>query len=243
MQNSLALVEQRNQSMTDRRFAYFQHSSKLIKDIYIFSSFEIDLYERPDSISRNTFNLTSMYFSLQYRPSRKLTLFGSYDARKNVIYYETYRNFIDELLEQETRQGLRFRVNYRPVKYMTLGSSIGYRFQKAQGSNSMNMYHYMTYSRVPGVKASVTASVVQLKNDYLHGVVYGIRMTRDVIKQKVYGQLEVRRVDYVYGDSERFLKQNIVGLDLSWRIRKKLTLSVDCGFLRAGNLYLCASEL
>jgi len=224
MQNSIALVEQRNHSMTDRRFAYFQHSSTLIKNIYVFSSFEVDLYERPDSVSMNSFNFTSMYFSLQYRPSRKLTLFGSYDARKNVIYYETYRNFIDDLLEQETRQGLRFRVNYRPIKYVRLGSSIGYRFQKDQGSNSMNTYHYVTHSRVPWINASVTVTAVQLKNDYLHGIVYGIRMSRDVIKQKVYGQLEFRRVDYVYGNSERALKQNIVGVDLSWRVRKKLSL-------------------
>ncbi len=227
MQNSLALVEQRNRSMTDRRFAYLQHSSSLIKNIYVFSSFEVDLYERPDSVSRSTFKLTSTYVSLQYRPSRKWTLFGSYDARKNVIYYETYRNFIDNLLEQETRQGLRFRVSYRPVKYVTLGSSIGYRFQKDQGSNSMNTYHYITHSRVPWINASVTASAVQLKNDYLHGIVYGVRMSRDVFKQKVYGQLEFRRVDYIYGDSERSLKQNIVGADLSWRLQKTLSLSVN----------------
>lgn len=227
MRNSIAIVEQRNQSMTDRRFAYFQHSSNLIKNISLFSSFEVDLYERPDSVAKSAFNITGAYFSLQYRPSRKWTFFGSYDARKNVIYYETYRNFIDELIEQETRQGLRFRVNYRPVKYVSIGSSAGYRFQKDHGARSMNMQHYITHSRVPGIKASVTASATILENDYLHGLIYGVRISRDVIKQKVYGELEYRRVDYSYGNSELSLKQNIAGVNLSWRVRKKLSLSVD----------------
>ncbi|HLF64092.1 MAG TPA: hypothetical protein VI603_10075 [Saprospiraceae bacterium] len=227
MQTSLAMVEQRNASMTDRRFTYFQHSSTFIKNISVFGSFEVDLYERPDSVARNAFNLTSMYFSLQYRPSRKWTFFGSYDARKNVIYYETYRNFIDELIEQETRQGLRFRINYRPMKYVTIGSSVGYRFQKDQGSNSMNMNHYITHSRVPWIKASVTASAILLENDYLHGFIYGARMSRDVIKQKVFGELEYRKVHYAYGDSGFELQQHIFGLNLSWRIRKKLSLAMD----------------
>lgn len=227
MQNSLAIVEQRNASMTDRRFTYFQHSSTLVKNISIFSSFEVDLYERPDSVAKSAFNLTSMYFSLQFRPSRKLTLFGSYDARKNVIYYETYRNFIDELIEQETRQGLRFRINYRPMKHVTIGSSVGYRFQKDQGSNSMNMNHYITHNRVPWINASVTASATILENDYLHGIVYGVRMSRDLIKQKVFGELEYRRVDYSYGEHGLDLKQHIAGVTLSWRVLKKLSLSVD----------------
>jgi hypothetical protein len=144
-----------------------------------------------------------------------------------VIYYETYKNFIDDLIEQETRQGLRFRINYRPVKYVTLGSSVGYRFQKDHGNNSMNMHHYLTHSRLPWIKASVTASAIMLENDYIKGLIYGVRMSRDLIKQKVFGELEYRRVDYQYGNSELALKQNIAGINLSWRVRKNLSLSVD----------------
>lgn len=227
MTNSFAIVEQRNAGMTDRRFAYLQHSSSLVKNISLFTSFEVDLYARPDSVAENTFSITGAYVSLQFRPSRKFTFFGSYDARKNVIYYETYRNFIDELIEQETRQGLRFRANYRPMKYVTIGSSVGYRFQQAQGSNSMNMYHYISHSRIPWINTSGTISLTTISNDYLSGFVYGIRLSHDLIKQIVYGEIEYRNVDYKYGSSEFSLKQHIAGVNISWRVMKKLTLAVD----------------
>jgi hypothetical protein len=227
IQNSIALVEQRNNHTTDRRFTYVQHSSALTKSISLFASAEFDLYSMVDSVAESKIRFTSTYLSLQYRPSRKLTFYGSYDARNNVIYYETYKNFIDNLIEQETRQGLRFRATYRMVKYVTLGSSIGYRFQKEQGSNSMNMHYYLSHSRVPLIKASVMASAILLSNDYLHGAVYGVRISRDIVKQKVFGELEYRMVDYRYDNSERTLHQDIVGVSLSWRVRKKLSLSVD----------------
>ena len=226
-QSSLAIVEQRNNHTTDRRFAYVQHSGMLSKSISVFASAEFDLYMRVDSVPKDAIHLTSTYLSLQYRPSRKLTLYGSYDARKNVIYYETYQNFIDNLLEQEMRQGLRFRATYRAIKYVTLGSTIGYRFQKAQGSTSMNMQYYLTHSRIPWLKASGTASVIYLKNDYLKGAVYGIRLYRDIIKKKIFGELEYRMVDYRYGLSETTLHQDIFGANISWRIRKKLSLGLD----------------
>jgi hypothetical protein len=227
VQSSIALVEQRNNHVTDRRFAYLQHSSALTKTLSVFDSAEFDLYSMVDSVAENNIRFTSTYLSLQYRPSRKLTLYGSYDARNNVIYYETYKNFIDNLIEQETRQGLRFRATYRVVKYVTLGSSIGYRFQKEQGSNSMNMHYYVSHSRVPLIKASIMASAILLSNDYLHGAVYGVRISRDIIKQKVFGELEYRMVDYQYDRTETTLHQDIVGASISWRIRKKLSLSVD----------------
>ncbi len=227
MQSSLAIVEQRNNHTTDRRFAYLQQSGMLSKNLSLFASAEFDLYERVDSVPRNTIHFTSTYLSLQYRPSRKLMLFGSYDARKNVIYFESYKSFIDQLIEQETRQGLRFRATYRMAKTITLGSSIGYRFQKAQGNNSMNMQYYVSQSRIPWIKASGTASVIILHNDYIKGLVYGIRLSRDILKQKVYGELEYRKVNYTYGNSELKLPQDILGVNLTWRIRKKLSLGLD----------------
>jgi len=227
IQNSVAIVEQRNNHTTDRRFAYIQHSSALSKSLSLFASAEFDLYSMVDSLAENKIHFTSTYISLSYRPSRKFNFSGSYDARNNVIYYETYRNFIDNLLEQEMRQGLRFRGTYRMVKYVTLGASVGYRFQKEQGSNSMNMNYYITHSRVPLIKASMMASAILLRNDYLHGAVYGVRISRDIVKQKVYGEVEYRMAEYQYGNSELTLHQDIFGAQVSWRIRKKLTLSVD----------------
>ncbi len=44
-QSSLAFMEQMNNMKTDRRFLYFQHSSSLLKNLYFFGTFEVDLYK------------------------------------------------------------------------------------------------------------------------------------------------------------------------------------------------------
>ncbi len=227
IQNTLAIAEQRNHNMTDRRFVYLQHLNSAIKRINIFTSFEFDLYKVINEKPRNTFEITSVYFSLRYRASDKLSLFGSYDARKNIIYYETYKNFIDQLLEDETRQGFRFSFNYHPFKKITLGSSAGYRFQKGNPSASTNMNNYLTISRVPGLNVSATLSATLIHSVYLDGFIYGVRASRDIITGKLYGEAEFRVVDYKYKSVEFPLKQYIASTSLSWRIMKKLSFAFN----------------
>ena len=226
-QSTLALVEQRNSGMTDRRFAYFQHINSSIRHINIFTSFEFDLYTLQNNQPKSTFDLTSLYVSVRYRASDKLSFFGSYDARNNVIYYETYKNLIDQLIDQETRQGFRFSFNYRPWKKITLGANAGYRFQKANPFPSENLNTYLTISRIPGLQASATASVTFIHSAYLDGIVYGVRIYRDLVRGKLYGELQYRLADYGYQNLEFPIKQSIVGANLSWRITKKLSFACN----------------
>ena len=44
-QSSLAFMQQMNNSKTDRRFLYFQHTNSIIRNVYLFSTFEVDLYK------------------------------------------------------------------------------------------------------------------------------------------------------------------------------------------------------
>jgi hypothetical protein len=225
VQSTLAFAEQRNHGFTDRRFVYVQHSNAAVKQIHIFTSFEFDLYTIADSTPVNTFDMTSMYMSVRYRVSDKLSLFGSYDARKNIIYYETYKNFIDQLLEDETRQGMRFSFTYRPIKKVTLGSSSGYRFQKDNPRPSVNINNYLTISQIPGIRASATVSAIWLQSPYLDGIIYGLRTGRDFLKGKLYGEIEYRMVSYRYTHIESPLDYKIGALQLTYRLSKKLSLS------------------
>lgn len=224
--STLAFAEQRNHGMTDRRFAYFQHVNSAIKKVNLFTSFEFDLYTLVNNEPKNTFNISSIYFSLRYRVNDKLSLFGSYDARKNIIYYETYKNFIDQLLEDETRQGLRFSFTYRPVKYVMIGSSAGYRYQKDNPEDSKNLHSYLTWSRVPWLNASATVTSTLLQSPYLEGIIYGMRLSRDIIDGKLYGELEFRRVSYQYRNIEEPITQHLAGMNLTWRMTKKLSFAI-----------------
>ena len=226
MQNTLAFMEQTNHSMTDRRFLYFQQSNMLVKNLFFFGSAEVDLYKKVNDSKETVFNLTNTYLSLRYRIIRPLTVGLSFSARNNIIYYETYKDFLERLLETETLQGWRFRINYRPVKYMFIGINAGYRFRKEDPRPTKNFRGYITYSQVPGIGASVTLSSTWLETSYLKGTIYGLGISRDIISGKLSGGLKYRYVDYLYQNSEMPLIQNVGEANLSWNIYKKLSLSI-----------------
>ena len=226
IQNTLAIMEQRNQSKTDRRIAYFQHNSNLINNLNLYTSFEIAMYEVVNEIPNNALSLSSAYISLRWRPSRKLSFAGSFDARKNVIYFETYKNFIDRLIEQESRQGFRFRFNFRPFKYLTLSSSIGYRYQKGSPKSSKNLYSYISYSRIPLLNASATFTNNLLSTNYLEGQIYGLRLNKNLARGKLSAEINLRKVVYRYSYSETPLNQKVAGAMVSWRMSRSNSFSI-----------------
>ena len=225
-QSTLGFIEQRNDFKTDRRFVYFQHSDALLNNLNVFASFELDLFENIHDNPKSTLNLTNLYLSLRYKLSRKLSVSAAYDNRKNVIYYESFKNYIDNLIEQETRQGMRFNFNYRPMRFMVWGVNVNWRFQKSDLNVSKNLNSYLTYSRVPVLNASATLTANFLQTGYLNSRIFGLRITKDIIPGKLNGELSFRMVDYDYKTYEYSTHQNIAGVNLTFRLTKKLGLYV-----------------
>ena len=227
VQSSLAFFEQRNDGNIDRRFLYFQHSNSFIKNVNIFSSFELDLYKLENGQAQNTVSLTSLYLSLNYRISRRLSLFGSYDNRKNVIYYETFKSYTDAILQQASRQGLRFRINYRPINFLNIGVNTGTRFMKNDTRKTNTLNGYASYTKVPWINSSLTLSTNLMQTSYLNGQVYGARLSKDILKGKIYGSLNYRWVKFDYASSVSQLKQNIGEIDFSYQFNKTIYLSAN----------------
>lgn len=226
-QSSLAFFEQRNKGNIDRRFMYFQHSNTLLKNVSVFSSFEVDLYRIENGEAKNAPSLTGLYLSLRYRVSRKLSLFSSYDNRKNVIYYETFRNYTDEILQQASRQGFRARINYRPINFLNIGLDGGTRFREGDQRHSNTFRAYTTYTRVPLIKASLTLSANLMQTSYLDGQVYGARLSKDLAKGKLFAMFNYRMVNFDYINTSTHLNQHIGEIDLAYRVNKKLYFSVN----------------
>lgn len=228
MQTSLAFFNQMNQLKTDRRYAYFQHSNSLLKNLDLFCSFEFDLYSVIDSISTNIFDLTSTYVSLRYKPWKQLSMSLSYDARKNIYYYETFKSQIDSILDKSTRQGFRFNTIIRPFDNLMLGGNAGYRLPTKVNADtlaSMNASGYLTYTRLP-MDISATLNATIFKTGYTNGTVYGVELSKDFLNGMLNTELEYRLANYTA--SRGFSsKQNIAELSLSWRLAKKLFLSAD----------------
>ncbi|MCF8371522.1 MAG: hypothetical protein K9H64_07860 [Bacteroidales bacterium] len=234
VRNSLAVAEQRNNGNIDRRFIYYQHQNQLLKKLYLFGSFEMDLYRKTDQGAENKLSLTGIYLLTTYKPFKKLSLTASYDARKQVIYYESYKSFVDQLIDRETRQGYRFRINYRPWKRVTLGANAGYRFQKNDPSASKNLYSFVNIRNFTALDVSTTLSATYIESSYFTGNFYGIRLSKDLFKGKVQAGVSYQNINYFYRSSEETLLQDMVELNFNWRIYKKLSFSANYEFLGQG---------
>jgi hypothetical protein len=232
-QSSLAFMQQTNSGKTDRRFLYFQQSNSLFKNLYFFGTLEVDLYKlKNDTVnnvshSSGTFDPTGIYLSLRYRMTRRLSLSGSYDARKNVMYYETYKLFIDRVLETEMRQGFRLQANYSITNNLMFGVTSGYRFLKSDPKPSKNVNGYLTYNMVPGINVSATLTGTYLESSYLNGKIYGISFSRDFFKGKLQTSIGYRHVDYRYPESILTEIQNIGEMNLYWLFAKKMAFSIN----------------
>ncbi len=227
MQSTLSFFEQENNWKTDRRFIYFQHANRLIKKVYFFGSGEIDLYKKVNDTKENTFKLSNLYLSIRYRIFRQLSLSVSYSARNNLIYYETYKSFIDKLLETETLQGFTVSVNYRPITRMSIGARAGYRYRAQDLKPSRNLYTYISFSRIPVINTAATISATFLETSYISGRVYGIHLSHDLISGILFAGLSYRYIDYNFYHEEIPVAQHSLDINLNWRFLKTFFMSLN----------------
>ena len=227
MENNLAFMQQTNKFKTDRRFIYVQHSNNILKEAYFFASSEIDLYKKIMDVESNEFILTSIFFSLRYSPAKFFSATASYDARKNVVYYETYKNFIDSLFENETRQGLNLRTNFRLTNNLSLGLNGGYRFTKGDIKSTRNFGGYFSYSMIPIIESSVSLNYNKLFTNYVESSVAGIRVSKNMFDNFADLSFSYRRSDYKLTTSDFTSIQNIFSIDVSARFSRVVSFSVS----------------
>jgi len=223
-QTSLAFAEQQNDFKTDRRFVYFQHNNSLIKNLNLFLSSELDLYKKINGDISNKPNITSVYLSLRYRLRKNLSISTSYDNRRNIIYYESYQTFIDQLVAQETRQGFRVQMNYSPFKSISINASTFYRYQGDNPTPTKNYVGNININNIPGINMNVAVNANLLESYYFTGTIIGGRVSDDFLKGKINAELNYRNVNYTFFNLETSLKQHIAGLNVNFNLLKKTSL-------------------
>jgi hypothetical protein len=226
-ESSIAYVEQTNDFKTDRRFIYFQHSNNLIKNLNFFSTVEMDLFSIVNDVPQSTFDLSGLYLSLSYRISGKLSFSGSYDARKNVVYYETYKTYTDRILEEGMRQGYRLSCNWRILGNMAVGVHAGYRFLKSDPFPSRSLSGYYTYSNIGGLNFSATLSGTYLETSHINSSIAGLSLLKDFAGGKFQSGIGYRLVDNRIPENEIDLLQHIGELNLYWHVFEKLSFSAN----------------
>ena len=228
-QTTLGFMEQRNNKEIDRRYVYFQHSSTIVKKLNLFTSIELDLYNKVNDTVNNDVRLTNLYASARYRFSRKFDLTLSYDSRKRILYYETFKSEIERLLDDDiARQGFRARINVRPIKYLITGISYSKRFQSDRENKSDNIYGYVSYSRIPSIGGGLSVNYNMNTSNYLKSKIFSVRYSRNLLKNKLNADFYYRNADFSYFNSHiGNNKQNYYGTNLSYNITRRLMLSVS----------------
>ena len=218
MQSTIAVFQQSNHGKTDRRFLYFQHNNNIINNLYFFFSSEVDLFKLQNNTAKSDFSLTSLYLSTQYTPVRPLTINLSYDARRSVIYYQTFRSLYDSLFENQLRQGLRLSFFIRPLTETFINLGGGYSFQKGDIKPSRNINISLTQSDIPYLDISASLSFNKIFSNYLSGSVYGITLTKYLPFNFTNISLGLSKLDYNFGGFTPRLNQKIVTAQISTRL-------------------------
>jgi hypothetical protein len=235
-ETTAGFIEQRNSGEIDRRYVYLQHSSTVGSKLNLFASTELDIYNKVNDTVSNEIRLTNLYVSARYRFSRKVNAMISYDSRKRILYYETFQSEIEKLLDEDlARQGLRLRINIRPVKNLMAGFGYSKRFQSDNQNKSDNLNAYATYSNLPTIDGSISLNYNMNTSNYLKSNILSFRYSRFLIKNKLDADLSYRLAKFDYFNSfTSSYDQNYYGLNLSLHLTRKLFLSVY-GELAAGN--------
>lgn len=227
-QTTLGFSEQRNHNEIDRRFAYFQHSSTIFRKLNLFSTLEVDLYNKVNDSVKDNFRVTNLYVSGRYRFNSRINVALSYDSRKRIIYYKTYETDIEQLLDEDiARQGFRVRLNIRPFKYLYSGFSYSKRFQSDNQDKSDNLYGYMSLSRLPLVDGSLSFTYNRNTSNYLKSDIASVRYSKEFWDGRLGTDIYYRFVNYKYETNVPDLIQHYFGTYLSYYIDRSFTFSLS----------------
>ncbi len=222
-QLSLGFIEQRNTGEIDRRYLYLQTSNQIGSRLYLFASTEVDLYENFDTAAAQTgISLSSLFVSSRFKITDWWRVFASYDTRKQIIFFETYDTEVERLLaNQEARQGLRLRSNFRLGKRTNLGLSYNSRFQQNAGRQGANLQAYISYRRLPWIGGTMSYRFNLNNTLYLRSEVNSMRYSRYFAKGKLYSAVYCRYLSYLYTNREIVVPAQLYyGAELSYRFNR-----------------------
>jgi len=227
MENTFSLFQQTNNFITDRRFAYLQHNNNIITNTNLFASVEVDLYKKELGVAKNDFSLTSLYLSARYAPVKEFSLNLSYDTRKNVYYYETFKSLSDSVLENETRQGFRVRSVIRPFSSLSIGLQYGYRHSKSDIKPSENYGGNISYSMIPIIQSSFGVNFNRLLSNYVDGYVYSVTLNKSLSEIRSDISVSFRKTDYTFSSGTSKFDEKALILDFSTSAFNPFSFSIS----------------
>ncbi len=226
--STVGLMQQTNNGLVDRRYAYLQHSSTFKGNLNLFSTAELDLYS-----TQGGARLTNLFVSGRYRFGRKVDFFASYDSRRRVVFFETFRNEVEMLLDDDlARQGLRFRLNVRPTKALGLGGTYSRRFQADGANASDNFGLSVNLNRDPAGAGRWSVQANRNISNYLSSDALSFRHARSLVADRLTMSLYYRVLEYRYTSRPEGsllaaqVSQRYYGADLTLTFAKTFTFMI-----------------
>lgn len=223
--NNLSFANQTNAGKTDRRFLYFLHRTRMTNFSFSLSS-EFDLYQVELHKQKSVFNPTSVYASALYRYNNSLSFDLSYDARKAIYYFESFKSTLDSILDSRMRQGVKFGTTYQWSKTLSVGLNGGFTKQTDDSRPSLHAGTSVSLTEVTKLKFTFIADFTYLQSNFLNGFAYGIKFSKNFFVDNLNAGLGLRRVDYLFArNTSDGIAQNILDADLRWQLTRTLYLN------------------
>ncbi len=226
-QTSLAITQQMNGKSIDRRSLYFKQQNRVSDKLRYYINGEFDLYEKINDIATTTLKLTGLYISTTYKPNRTLSISTSYNSRKNIIYYETFKSYAEQLYNDETRHGIRMRVNWKAKKYVYLKINSGYRYKNGDSRSSYNYSGSLSHSQLPFLHVLSRVTLSYLTSNYLEGKIADFYISKSLFNGYMTVSSSYKYVDYQYRNNNATLTQHLLSGDLTWQLKSKLSFTMS----------------
>lgn len=228
MTNTVCFLQQYNYNSTDRRFIYFQHNSTPIREINLYASGEIDLFKITDGKPTNNFSLTDLYLSANYFPVNMVAFNLSYNAQRNIIYYQSFGIALDSILEShnELRHDIRLQAQIRPLPYTYVSIGGDYSFQLGDISPTRNANFSITQSGIPLLAISATLSYSRIFSSYLIGSVFGISVSKYIPFNSSNIIVCYSLLNYGFGDGAMQLIQKQPSVQATTRLLGNMFLNI-----------------
>ncbi len=231
-ETTVGLLEQRNGQAVDRRYIYGQTSASVGNNFNLFSSAEMDLYSLNTDLTQGGSRLTNLHISSHFRVHKSVRLSVSYDTRRQIIFYETYRTYLERLIaDDEARQGIRARINWKPMKGVNVGLSYGKRYQNSLQNASDNYNAYASIRNLPVIGGLLSGNINVNQSAYLNSASTTIRHNRFFFKNKVNVSNYLRTVVYTYNpERETTIVQQFLGTNMNYTFGDKWSAGVLAEF-------------
>jgi len=175
-ESSMALAGEYHSSIISREFIYLRNFISVSNNAKLYQSLVIDINRdwRKAKTSRSI-ALSDLYISLGYQLTAWLNSNLSYDSRQNYLTYDT-RNLVEDLFDNNTRQGLNGNLNVKVLANLNLSGGLGYRKRETEAEATYSYTGSLRKSNITGQMFFAAVNFTGFTGEFSDGSNLSVRL-------------------------------------------------------------------